>query len=93
MLVKLCQVLVKLCQVLINVYICRFFRELNSQLLRTMFEAVDSEDHLLTLDMIESVGLDTTKDRLFLTELATQLNLNLNVQRPSDMMDILSCCC
>ena len=71
----------------------RFFRELNSQLLRTMLEAADSEDHLLTVDMLESVGLDATRDRLFLTELAAQLNFDLNVQRPSDMMDILSCCC
>ena len=71
----------------------RFFRELNSQLLRTMLEAADSEDHLLTVDMLESVGLDATRDRLFLTELAAQLNFDLNVQRPSDMMDLLSCCC
>lgn len=71
----------------------RFFRELNSQLLRTMLEAVDREDHLLTVDMIESVGLDPAKDRHFLTELAAQFNMNLNVQRPSDMMDFLTCCC
>ena len=45
-------------------------------------EAADSEDHLLT---VESVGLDATRDRLFLTELAAQLNFDLNVQRPSDM--------
>jgi hypothetical protein len=70
-----------------------FFRELNSQLLRTMIEAVEREDHLMTVDMVESVGLDPARDRNFLTELAAQLNFNLNVQRPSDMMDILSCCC
>ena len=58
-----------------------------------MLEAVDQEDHLLTVDMVESVGLDPVKDRQFLTELAAQLNFNLNVQRPSDMMDIFSCCC
>ena len=73
--------------------VCRFFRELNSQLLRTMLEAEEREDHLLTVDMVESVGLDPTRDRHFLTELAAQLNLDLNVQRPSDMMDIFSCCC
>ena len=58
-----------------------------------MLEAVDSEDHLLTVEMVESVGLDPIRDRHFLTELAALLNFNLNVQRPSDMMDILSCCC
>ena len=46
-----------------------------------MLEAADSEDHLLTVDMLESVGLDATRDRLFLTELAAQLNFDLNVQR------------
>ena len=71
----------------------RFFKELNSQLLRTMLEAVEREDRLLTVDMVESVGLDPARDRHFLTELAAQLNFNLNVQRPSDMMDVLSCCC
>ena len=78
---------------LLRLLLSRFFRELNSQLLRTMLEAVDREDHLLTVDMLESVGLDPTKDRNFLTELAAQLNFNLNVQRPSDMVDLLSCCC
>ena len=73
--------------------LCRFFRELNSHLLRTMLEAQEREDHLLTVDMVESVGLDPTRDRQFLTEFASLLNLNLNVQRPTDMMDIFSCCC
>ena len=58
-----------------------------------MLEAVEREDRLLTVDMVESVGLDPARDRHFLTELAAQLNFNLNVQRPSDMMDVLSCCC
>ena len=76
-----------------TIILSRFFQELNSQLLRTMVEAVEREDHLLTVDMVESVGLDPARDRNFLTELAAQLNFNLNVQRPSDMMDVLSCCC
>ena len=75
------------------VCVCRFFRELNSQLLRTMLDAQEREDHLLTVEMVESVGLDPTRDRQFLTELASLLSLNLNVQRPTDMMDIFSCCC
>ena len=75
------------------VCVCRFFRELNSQLLRTMLDAQEREDHLLTVEMMESVGLDPTRDRQFLTELASLLSLNLNVQRPTDMMDIFSCCC
>ena len=73
--------------------VCRFFRELNSHLLRTMLDAQEREDHLLTVEMAESVGLDPTRDRQFLTELASLLNLNLNVQRSTDMMDIFSCCC
>ena len=72
---------------------CRFFQELNSQLFRTMNDAASSEDHLLTLEMVESVGLDPVSDRLFLTELARLLSFDLNVQRPSDMMDLFSCCC
>jgi len=71
----------------------RFFQELNSQLFRMMSDAASSEDHLLTLEMAESVGLDPVSDRLFLTELARLLNFDLNVQRPSDMMDLFSCCC
>ena len=71
----------------------RFFQELNSQLFRTMNDAASSEDHLLTLEMVESVGLDPVSDRLFLTELARLLNFDLNVQRPSDMMDLFFCCC
>ena len=58
-----------------------------------MLEAVGREDHLLTVEMVESVGLDATRDRHFFTELAALLNFNLNVQRSSDMMDIFSCCC
>ena len=58
-----------------------------------MLDAQEREDHLLTVEMVESVGLDPTRDRQFLTELASLLSLNLNVQRPTDMMDIFSCCC
>ena len=64
---------------------CRFFQELNSQLFRTMRDAASSEDHILTSDMVDSLGLDPVRDRQFLTDLAHTYNLNVNVQRPVDM--------
>ena len=64
---------------------CRFFQELNSQLFRTMRDAASSEDHILTSDMVDSLGLDPVRDRQFLTDLARTYNLNVNVQRPVDM--------
>lgn len=71
---------------------CRFFQELNSQLFRTMLDVSSSEDHVLTIEMVDSLGLDPVRDRQFLTELATLHRLNMNVQRPAEMFDIFSCC-
>ena len=67
----------------------RFFQEMNSQLLRTVYDAASSEDHVLTVEMVDSIGLHPVKDRLFLTELAKVYDLNFTVQRPTDMF---SCC-
>ena len=74
-----------------NILLYRFFQELNSQLFRTVLDAASSEDHVLTQEMIESVGMDPHKDRLFLTELARVYNLNMTVQR-STGLDLLTCC-
>ncbi len=52
-------------------------------------EAHTSEDHLLTIDMIQALGLDPDKDRIFLTELAALHRLNVTVQRQAD---VFSCC-
>ena len=54
-------------------------------------DATSSEDHVLTQEMVESVGLDPHKDRVFLTELANVYNLNMTVQRSSGI-DLLTCC-
>ena len=68
----------------------RFFEELNSQVLRAVLDAASSEDHVMTMLMVGSVGLHPVKDRLFLTELAkTYDSVNFTVQRP---MDMFSCC-
>ena len=67
----------------------RYFEELNSQLFRVLLEAADSEDHVLTMEMVEGVQLDPVKDRIFLTELARVYNLDYTLQRPTDMF---SCC-
>ena len=67
----------------------RCFQEMNSQLFRTMLDAATSEDHVLTVEMVDSVGLDPVGDKQFLIELARVHNMNLNVQRPADMF---SCC-
>lgn len=67
----------------------RYFQELNSQLLRVMLDAADSEDHVLTVEMVQGVQLDPTRDRMFLTELARELELNVTVQHHTDMF---TCC-
>ena len=67
----------------------RCFQEMNSQLFRTMHDAATSEDHVLTVEMVDSVGLDPVGDKQFLTDLARVHDMNLNVQRPADMF---SCC-
>ena len=54
-----------------------------------LMEAQDSEDHLVTIEMIEALGLDSNKDRIFLTELAALHRLNVTFQRHSD---VFSCC-
>ncbi|XP_064398551.1 DENN domain-containing protein 11-like [Halichondria panicea] len=68
-----------------------FFQELNCQMFRTVMDAASSEDHVLTMEMVESVGLDPLKDRQFLTELASVYDLNMTVQR-STSFDLLTCC-
>lgn len=67
----------------------RYFQELNSQLLRVLLDAADSEDHVLTVEMVLGVQLDPVRDRLFLTELASVLQLNVTVQHHTDMF---MCC-
>ncbi|KAL5467702.1 hypothetical protein EMCRGX_G031965 [Ephydatia muelleri] len=69
--------------------LARCFQEMNSQLFRTMHDAATSEDHVLTVEMVDSVGLDPVGDKQFLTDLARVHDMNLNVQRPVDMF---SCC-
>ena len=54
-----------------------------------LLDAAHSEDHVLTVEMMEGVQLDPSRDRLFVTELAKVHNLNLTVQRPVDMF---TCC-
>lgn len=54
-----------------------------------MQDAATSEDHVLTVEMVDSVGLDPVGDKQFLTDLALVHDMNLNVQRPADMF---SCC-
>lgn len=78
-------------QVMCALYLChhRCFQEMNSQLFRTMHDASTSEDHVLTVEMVDSVGLDPIGDKQFLTDLARVHDMNLNVQRPADMF---SCC-
>lgn len=66
-----------------------YFQELNSQLLRVLLDAADSEDHVLTVEMVLGVQLDPVRDRLFLTELASVLQLNVTVQHHTDMF---MCC-
>lgn len=66
-----------------------YFQELTSQLLRVLLEAADSEDHVLTVEMVQSVQLDPARDRLFLTQLATVLHLDLTVQQNAD---VFTCC-
>ena len=70
-------------------FLFSFFQELNSQLLRTVWDAASSEDHVLTVEMVDSIGLHPVKDKLFLTELAKAYDLDFTVQRPTDMF---SCC-
>ena len=54
-----------------------------------LLEAADSEDHVLTVEMVQSVQLDPARDRLFLTQLATVLHLDLTVQQNAD---VFTCC-
>ena len=46
------------------------------------------EDHVLTCDMMDRLGLDN-KDHIFITELAALHKLNVTVQR---LNDVFSCC-
>ena len=57
-----------------------------------MHDAGSSEDHVMTTEMIDSLGLDPVRDRFFITELASLHRFNLNVQRGSEMMDLFLCC-
>ena len=70
----------------------RFFQEQNSQLFRTVRDASSSEDHVLTVEMVNSLGLDPVWDWVFLTELVSVYGLNVNVQRQADLCDFFSCC-
>ncbi len=54
-----------------------------------LLDATHSEDHILTVEMVQSLQLDPVKDRLFLTELATVLQLDYTVQHHTD---IFTCC-
>ena len=54
-----------------------------------LLDAADSEDHVLTVEMVRGIQLDPIKDRFFLTELARVLELNLTVQHQADMF---TCC-
>ena len=54
-----------------------------------LIEAHTSEDHLVTVDTMQALGLDPNKDRIFLTELAALHRLNVTVQRQAD---VFSCC-
>lgn len=67
----------------------RYFTEQTSQLLRVMLDADDSEDHIMTVEMVEGLQLDPDRDRLFLTALAQVWGLNVTVQHLSD---VLTCC-
>lgn len=69
-----------------------FFQEQNSQLFRTVMDAASSEDHVLTVEMVSSLGLDPVRDQVFLTELASVYGLNVTVQRQTSMFDFFSCC-
>ena len=68
---------------------CRFFQHLNSEIFRCLIEVSRSEDHVMTLEMVDALGLDPSRDRLFLIELASLHNLNVTVQQQKDMF---SCC-
>ena len=52
-------------------------------------EVALSEDHILSMEMIDLLGLDSHRDRKFLIELAITHRLNVTVQRQSDMF---TCC-
>ncbi len=67
----------------------RYFKELSSQLFRILLDAASSEDKILTIDMIEGVGLDPIKDRGFLVELAHLYRPCVTIQHSTDMF---SCC-
>ncbi len=67
----------------------RYFQQLNTELYTVLMEAHASDDHLITVEMIQALGLDPDKDRIFLTELATLHRLNVTVQRQAD---VFSCC-
>ena len=80
---------VRLLFIALLIHTCRYFQELNSQIFRVLLDATQSEDHVLTVEMMEGVQLDPSRDRLFVTELAKVYDLNLTVQRPRDMF---TCC-
>ena len=67
----------------------RFFQQLNTELYQRLMEVSLSEDHILSMEMIDLLGLDSNRDRKFLIELAITHRLNVTVQRQSDMF---TCC-
>jgi len=67
----------------------RYFTEQTSQLLRGMLDAADSEDRVMTVEMVEGLQLDASRDRLFLTALAGTWGLNVTMQHSSD---VFTCC-
>ena len=52
-------------------------------------EVALSEDHILSMEMIDLLGLDSHRDRKFLIELVITHRVNVTVQRQSD---VFSCC-
>lgn len=72
-----------------DIIYARFFQQLNTELYQRLMEVSLSEDHILSMEMIDLLGLDSNRDRKFLIELAITHRLNVTVQRQSDMF---TCC-
>ena len=67
----------------------RFFQRLNTELFQTLIDVSRTEDHVLTVDDVIRLGLDSVKDRVFLTELVQEHSVPVTVQR---QQDVFSCC-
>jgi len=69
----------------VHIILYRFFAEINTVLFRTMMDISSCDDHVMTVETIEHLGLDPALDRNFLSDLAVLYGFDVVIQRSSSL--------